>query len=405
MTPGSKGVRIRNVYVHAPFCARRCFYCDFAVTVRRAAEPEPWFSALAGELRLLYAEHGIELDASLETVYLGGGTPSLLGPQAVLGLRDVLGTERFSSETEFTAEANPESFTREVAEAWQRAGLTRLSLGTQSFQPSALRWMGRLHGAEGSREAVQTARTAGLANLSIDLIFGLPDEVERDWVADLDEVLRLEAPHVSLYGLSAESATPLGRRVAEGRIQMPDDERYAREYLLAHERLTAEGYEHYEVSNFARPGHQSVHNRRYWTGHAYLGLGNGAHSFVPPVRSWNVRDWTDYAAAIGDGRLPRDAEEHLDGRARALEDVWLGLRTDAGLLVHEQAHAAVAEAERWRAQGWARIEVEGAGRRVRLTPEGWLRLDPLAVALDEVLELPAVPAELIESTAHDASIG
>jgi oxygen-independent coproporphyrinogen-3 oxidase len=370
-----------SVYVHAPFCARRCFYCDFAVSVRAEARPEPWAEALGAELRQVEKDGRLTLADTLDTLYVGGGTPSLLGPDAMRALADVLTPSRLRSPLlEWTAEANPESFTPEVAGAWRRAGVNRLSLGTQSFHEHVLRWMGRLHGAEGAERAVHTARAAGFEDVSVDLIFGLPAAVDRDWKADLDRVIALDVPHLSLYGLTAEHATPLGRAVTEGRIEMVTDSRYEDEYLEATTRLTAAGYEHYEVSNFGRPGHRSRHNQVYWSGAPYLGLGNGAHSYAHPERRWNIRDWEEYRAAANAGRLPIVEREELDVAAERLERIWLGLRTVEGLPVawSETGPAATLVAG-WAASGVATV----VGGRVVLTAEGWLVLDRLTVELDD----------------------
>ena len=244
---------IRSVYVHAPFCTRRCFYCDFAVKVA-AADCSAWLEALGAEVSALNREGLFVLDETLDTLYVGGGTPSLLGAAAMDGLSSVIGEGRLGhQDLEWTAEANPESFTRDVATGWRRAGVNRISLGIQSFHAPSLKWMGRLHGADGARAAARVARAAGFINLSVDLIFGLPDHLEREWERDLDDALSLDPDHVSLYGLSAESATPLGRAVADGREKLPSEGRYGEEYLLAVDRLAEAGYEAYEVSNFARP--------------------------------------------------------------------------------------------------------------------------------------------------------
>jgi oxygen-independent coproporphyrinogen-3 oxidase len=300
------------------------------------------------------------------------------------GLADVLGRERVAHDAiEWTAEANPESLTPEVATAWRRAGVNRLSLGAQSFQEPVLRWMGRLHGPDGPGQAVERARAAGLDDVSVDLIFGLPPSVERDWDADLARLLDLDVPHVSLYGLTAEAATPLGRSVAAGRVAMPPEERYAEEYLRAHELLSAAGYRAYEVSNFARPGHESRHNRAYWEGRAYLGLGNGAHGYLPPERRWNLRDWDAYARAADAGRLPLEDRESVSATSGRLEALWLALRTDRGLAPDEAATPAV----RTLTEGWLRTGLALRDRgRVVLTPRGWLLLDRLAVELDAALD-------------------
>jgi oxygen-independent coproporphyrinogen-3 oxidase len=295
------------------------------------------------------------------------------------GLARVVGRDRVAaSDLEWTAEANPESLTAKVADAWRRAGLNRLSLGVQTFHEPSLRWMGRLHGPDGAAAAVAAARDAGLTNLSVDLIFGLPARLERPWRQDLERALALEVPHVSLYGLSVEPRTPLGRAVAEGKEEPVDEERYREEFLEAAEVLTRAGYEHYEVSNFARPGFASRHNRAYWTGAPYLGLGNGAHSYAPPVRRWNLRSWEDYSGVATLGRRAEEGREVLDAMALRLERVWLGLRTAQGLPLDGLGPGAEAVAAGWTRSGLA----ETPGRNVRLTAQGWLLLDRLAVELD-----------------------
>ena len=295
------------------------------------------------------------------------------------GLRDLLGQGRLGSEElEWTAEANPESLTDEVAAGWLEAGVNRVSIGVQTFYEPALRWMGRLHGVAGAVASVSRARAAGFENLSVDLIFGLPKHLGRPWEDDLKRAVDLDVPHVSLYGLSVESSTPLGQAVGEGREAVADEEQYRDEYLLAAEILVGAGFEHYEVSNFARPGRASRHNRAYWDGTSYLGLGNGAHSFHHPLRRWNVRDWDDYHAASCMGGSPVEEEETLDASATRLERAWLGLRTDRGVAergLGEKARSVVAA---WLREGWAVAE-DG---RIRLTASGWLLLDRLSVELD-----------------------
>jgi oxygen-independent coproporphyrinogen-3 oxidase len=325
---------MRCVYVHAPFCARRCAYCDFAVSVAPTGDTGAWTEALAREL-------------------------------AHLGL-------------EWTAEAKPESFDGELAGRWREAGVNRISLGVQSFHEPTLRWMGRLHGPEGAVRAVETAKKAGFDNISVDLIFGLPPQVGRSWEADLDRALALDVPHVSLYGLSVEPRTPLGRSVDEGREPAVDEEQYRDEYLLAAERLRGAGYEHYEVSNFAREGLVSRHNSAYWDGRPYLGLGNGAHSYRHPVRRWNPRDWGVYQERVLRGASPEERRELLTADETAMERIWLALRTSPGLGLAGLTPAALEVVRGWEPRGLSEV---GDGR-VRLTPLGWLELDGLTVELD-----------------------
>jgi oxygen-independent coproporphyrinogen-3 oxidase len=339
---------------------------------------DAWVESVCAELAGVAAAEGWSRPLELRTLYVGGGTPSLLGVGAMGRLQSALERDAVLAEAcEWTAEANPESLTREVAEDWREAGVNRVSLGTQTFHEETLRWMGRLHGAEGAEAAYRVARAAGFRNVSVDLIFGLPEHLGRDWEDDLARVVDLGPEHVSLYGLTAEAATPLGRRVAEGREVMPPEERYEGEYLLAVERLVAAGYEHYEVSNFAKPGHTSSHNRTYWEGSAWIGLGPGAHSFLPPRRWWNTRDWSAYRSRLANGGTAREEEEVIGAAESRLEHAWLGLRTSAGIARSELSGPQRDLAERWIGAGWATV----AGERVRLTARGWLLLDALTVEL------------------------
>jgi len=374
-------IPIRSVYVHAPFCARRCFYCDFAVTADGTGDPADWLGALARELQVLEGEGLFTLASSLDTLFVGGGTPSVLGLGAMIGLAEVLGPDRLDShELEWTGEANPESFTPELAEAWARAGVNRVSLGAQSFQREALRWMGRLHGPGGPARAVALAREAGIFNLTLDLIFGLPSQVARSWEEDLEAALALEVPHLSLYGLSVEPGTPLARAVEGGVVSNPEEDRYRNEFLTASKILRQAGYRQYELSNFALPGYECRHNQAYWDHRPYLGLGNSAHSFLPPLRRWNLRDWMEYQNSVREVGRATVGEEILGAAEVRLERIWLGLRTDDGIPLEVLSPEAREAAEDWVRRGWAGME----GERVVLTPEGWLILDQLAVELAEM---------------------
>jgi oxygen-independent coproporphyrinogen-3 oxidase len=370
---------IRHLYVHVPFCLRRCSYCDFAVQTVNSAPTGEWLVAIEREIELVAAELGWRTPMPLETLYVGGGTPSLIGGGGMSGLRAALtGAFTWKADLEWTSEANPETFTDDVAREWVASGVNRISLGAQTFDENVLRWMGRMHGSSGPGRAVAAARSAGFRNVSIDLIFGVPERFGRDWRADLERTIDLGPEHVSLYGLTAEKGTPLGRWVSEGREELAGEDQYVEEYLLAVEKLGSAGFEHYEVSNFARPGYRSRHNHAYWEGVPYLGVGPGAHSFLPPRRQWNVRDWSEYAERLGRGESPRENEELVDGETATLERAWLGLRTHAGLALSELTPARQARLVEWQGAGLAAI-TDGT---VRLTTEGWLVLDRLVVELD-----------------------
>lgn len=367
------------LYLHVPFCARRCSYCDFAVSAEREPPVTAWLDAIEGELAQVASAEGWAEPHGLRTIYVGGGTPSLLGPGAMAELRRRLEPYfLWDDGLEWTVEANPESFDRELARDWRAAGVNRLSLGAQTFDEGALRWMGRLHGPDGPVRAVEAARAAGLDNYSIDLIFGLPARLGRDWSADLEQVLALEPRHVSLYGLTAEPATPLGRWVGEGRELLADEESYEREYLEASERLTVAGFTHYEVSNFAQRGYESRHNRAYWQGASYLGLGPSAHSFLPPLRRWNLRDWRAYRNAVEAGVSPIAESEEVTGGSARLEEIWLGLRAEGGVARGGWSREQEELAAVWVEAGWAVL----ASNALHLTPTGWLLLDRLAVEFD-----------------------
>jgi len=363
-------VSARHLYVHVPFCTRRCSYCDFSIAVRKTVPVEEYLHNLSLELGALPPN-----PVPLETVYLGGGTPSRLGEDGIERLLDLVRSRLdVATGAEVTLEANPEDFSAGSLAAWSAAGINRLSIGVQSFDDKVLAWMHRAHSAEGGRRAIDLARDGGITNFSIDLIFALPRDLGRDWRQDLDIALGYGPPHISLYGLTIEQGTPLARWQTRGLITPPEDEQYATEFLLADEMAVAQGYSHYEVSNFALPGAESRHNSAYWTGAAYIGIGPSAHSFDGDTRRWNVGAYADWVRRLNTGAPVLEGEEKLSEDNRAAERVYLGLRTIAGLRASERDLAAARE---WLSPGWARVE-NGV---VRLTPEGWLRLDSLAAGL------------------------
>src|SRR5437762_2247149 len=373
---------MRHVYLHVPFCRRRCSYCDFSIAVRKRIPAREYVDAVLQELKLLGTtdpgrKPGETEDVGLETIYLGGGTPSLLPPEALSALlTSVLDAFRATSlrdAVEVTIEANPEDVTLEHATAWRNAGINRVSLGAQSFDDNVLKWMHRAHDATRIGDAVRALRAAGFDNISLDLIFALPAELERDWGRDLDLACSLLPAHLSLYGLTVEERTPLARWVSRGAAAAPDDERYADEYLLAHIRLAAYGYQFYEVSNAARDGRRSRHNAAYWSGRPYLGLGPAAHSFDGRVRRWNLAAWEAYRRTIVAGRSAVAAEEVLTDEQRELERLYLSLRTVAGLPLTDLYRPLPTFIDQWVERGWVEIRDE----RLVCRLEGWLRLDAL----------------------------
>ncbi len=370
-----------HVYIHVPFCGRRCSYCDFAIAVRKNVPVDSFVRAVMAELVM----REIALDAtSLRTIYLGGGTPSKLGGPGLARLIDEIGRSAgvdkfstFSGHREITIEANPEDITSQSAALWAAAGVNRVSLGVQSFDPGALEWMHRGHGAAAPRQAVQSLRAAGINEISLDLIFALPAAVRRDWTRDLAQALELRPTHLSLYGLTVEPKTPLGRWTARGDVVEAPEERYAAEFMEAHEQLRGSGFEHYEVSNYCLPGHRAQHNSAYWSGVPYLGLGPSAHGFDGSTRRWNAPAYAEWASRVGRGEDPREGDELLTQSERDSEQVYLGLRTSGGLPLRENELTTVAP---WIEQGWAAV-TEGT---LRLSAQGWLRLDAIAATLTSI---------------------
>jgi oxygen-independent coproporphyrinogen-3 oxidase len=362
---------VHHLYIHVPFCRRRCSYCDFAIAVRQRIPAGEYVATLVRELEL------VGPIGSLETIHFGGGTPSLLPPEALASiLGHIAPGPRSLAAVEVTLEANPEDVTADVARAWRAAGVNRVSLGAQSFDDRVLRWMHRTHDAARIGGAVTVLRESGIDNISLDLIFALPEELSRDWDLDLDRALALRPAHLSLYGLTVEPRTPLDRWISRGAVGQPSEERYVNEYLRAHERLAAAAYEFYEVSNAARDGRRSRHNSAYWSGRAYVGVGPAAHSFDGRARRWNLSAWEAYRRAIESGASPVESREELSREQRELERLYLGLRTVEGI--------SWSNSDRFRPpvpalveNGWLQVD---AGH-LRCTPLGWLRLDSLVTTL------------------------
>ena len=320
----------------------------------------------------------LDVSGPLTTVYLGGGTPSRLGAP---GIRDVLALirSRFALEpgAEVTIEANPDDVAAGDALGWIDAGVNRISLGVQSFDDNVLKWMHRVHDSRAAVDSFEILRAAGFENISIDLIFALPESSQRSWQRDLEMAIGMGPQHISLYGLTVEPSTPLSRWTESGNVTVADEDRYAEEFLLADRLTRAAGYEHYEVSNFALPGMRSRHNSAYWSGAKYVGVGPSAHSFDGEKRSWNVKHYAEWVSRLSRNELVVAGSERLTQANRLAEKVYLGLRTHDGLPVSSSYDKPIRS---WTENGWARVD----GDVIRLTSEGWLRLDSLAAALTAV---------------------
>ncbi|MBO7456136.1 MAG: radical SAM family heme chaperone HemW [Paludibacteraceae bacterium] len=313
-----------GIYVHIPFCKSRCIYCDFFSTTR-LEQRSRYIDALIKEysLRGTYLPKG----EPIRTIYIGGGTPSLLAPDDVARLLHSLPT---NEAVEITLEANPSDITEAKLLAWHEAGINRLSMGVQSLNDDLLRFIGRRHDASQAVEAVRLAQQCGFSNISIDLIYGLPHQTMAHWQADINQALTLGVQHISTYCLSFEPHTRLDKMRADGIVQEADEDTANAMYAHICNRLRQEGWNHYEVSNFALPGFESRHNSSYWDDTPYLGLGAGAHSYDGKSRQWNIADLDKYISAITAGQVPCESEM-LSETDRYNERIMLGLRTSRGI--------------------------------------------------------------------------
>jgi len=335
-----------GLYVHVPFCITRCGYCDFNTYAGLEDLRSPYVGALMREAELASPAWS---ETQFVSLFLGGGTPTTLPIHDMVRLLDHLrATLDVTADAEVTSEANPDTVDPAYLAGLREAGISRLSMGLQSFDPDVLRALERLHSAESAVAAFQAARATGFDNVNLDLIYGAAGETISSWRRTLEATVALRPEHVSAYALTIEPATPLGRKVAAGLVPAPDADLQTDMYATTCEVLGAAGYEHYEVSNWALPGRRCVHNLGYWEGRSYLGLGAGAHSFAGDRRWWNVRPPQQYLEIVAASRLPIGDEERLDGDARSLERLLLGLRLVDGipeswLESPERADAFVAE--------------------------------------------------------------
>jgi putative oxygen-independent coproporphyrinogen III oxidase len=361
-----------GVYLHVPFCITRCGYCDFNTYTPAelgGVNPDAWLMALRTELELASAR----LDApTVDTVFVGGGTPSLLGGERLARLLDML-REHFvlAPDAEITTEANPESTWPEFFDAIRAAGYTRVSLGMQSVAPRVLATLDRVHSPGRSANAAREAMAAGFEHVSLDLIYGTPGESDDDLLRSVDAALGSGVDHLSAYALVVEEGTALARRVRNGELPAPDDDVNAHRYELLDAWLSEAGMTWYEVSNWSRPGGECRHNLGYWDGGQWWGAGPGAHGYVGATRWWNVKHPNAYAAMLADSRLPVADYEQLGADALHTEDVLLKTRLRQGLPL-----ANLDDAERERADA---VVADGLlvadGDRLVLTLRGRLLAD------------------------------
>lgn len=322
-----------GVYIHIPFCQSRCIYCGFYSTTKSSLK-DRYAGAIIREMQLrqteLSALGSTDNPCTLDTIYIGGGTPSTLPHESI---ERIIATTKslFNGEPrETTIEMNPDDVSQEYVMAVKAAGVNRISMGIQTFDNKRLRFIRRRHTSEQAKKAVETIRKAGIGNISIDLMFGFPNETLDDWKADITEAIAMHPSHISAYSLMYEEGTPLFNKLQQGEISQVDEETSLAMYSTLIDSLTENGYEHYEISNFALPGFRSLHNSSYWHDTPYLGFGASAHSYDKKTRSWNVADLDAYIQAIEHGERPYEAED-IDADTHYNDLVTTALRTCDGL--------------------------------------------------------------------------
>jgi oxygen-independent coproporphyrinogen-3 oxidase len=387
--PPRDATRTLGVYVHVPFCASRCGYCDFNTYTADELGPGAARSGYAAtailEIDRAHAHLGVGA-GPVSTVFVGGGTPTLLPADDLVRILEAI-TDRFGlvDGAEVTTEANPESVDPTALERLVAGGFTRISFGMQSQDPRVLAVLDRTHTPGRTAAAVAEARAAGFTGVNVDLIYGTPGESDESWRSTIEAALAMEPDHVSAYALIVEDGTALAARVRRGELPAPDDDVLADRYESVDAALRGAGLEGYEVSNWARPGHACAHNLGYWRSDDWWGVGPGAHSHVDGVRWWNVKHPAAYAAALADGRWPAAARELLAPGQRRAEDILLRIRLAEGLPVDDALDAA---ARTLAADGLLEPARLAAGSAV-LTAGGRLLADAVARRLVDAAEAAA----------------
>lgn len=367
-----------GIYIHIPFCRQACHYCNFHFTTSLRYKNE-FMTALLKEITLT-----ARANYEIETIYIGGGTPSLLDVADIGSLLKEI-RDRFSvkPDAEVTLEANPDDITTEKLEGWLHSGINRLSIGIQSFFDEDLKWMNRAHNATQARQQLELALRF-FNNITADLIYGSPGLSDEKWKSNVLQLTSLGVPHLSCYALTVEPQTPLHKQIRQHQSSDVDPDRQSAQFLLLMQWMREAGYEHYEISNFARPGFRSRHNSSYWQGKPYLGLGPSAHSYDGSSRWWNVANNTKYISSIGQGILPFEKED-LTPIQRWNEHIMIALRTSEGLHLQAGTYGVPA--------GWIEELVQQSQPYVqrgliqkeenylRLTNEGKLLADGIAADL------------------------
>ncbi len=368
-----------SLYLHFPFCRKKCGYCDFPSTDQGLYRIDKYTEALIKELSLrAKSAH----DKSIFTLYIGGGSPNLIGWDNFQRLYKALHKNyNLNSLQEFTVEINPGSDENLLA-LFARCKVTRLSLGCQSFQPSELNRLGRIHQVESIQQTLECLQNHHFPHLNLDLIYGIPGQSLNTWQKTLSKAVQTRADHLSLYNLIYEPRTPLTHLINSGKIHPLSEDLEWQLYDFSHQYLKEQGFDHYEISNWSKPGSHSLHNMVYWSGDEYLGFGAGAHSFNGQIRCWNQKNIADYIESLQKNNLPSSGSEKINANAKIYEYLLLGLRTSRGLDSNEFSRLSVLDFAEVYEQFVHEFGTSFENKygfftqdRLRLTPAGWFISD------------------------------
>ncbi|MFW6011755.1 MAG: radical SAM family heme chaperone HemW [Desulfosalsimonas sp.] len=378
-----------GLYVHVPFCVRKCPYCDF-YSIEDISRKDAYKYALIREIRMraYSAPH-----ASFDTVYLGGGTPTTLEPLDVEHILDALRLN-FSilPNPEITIEANPGTVTKNSLKAFKSAGVNRINIGAQSFNDENLTFLGRIHSSSQAAESLHAGQKAGFENIGLDLIYSIPDQNKGSWQKDLTAATAFSPSHISCYMLTLEPGTKMYADMEAGRFSIPSEDRVSAMFIQASKFLASRGYEHYEISNFSSSGQtRSQHNQKYWQNIPYMGFGPSAHSYIEPERFWNTKTLESYISLLVSGIIPTRETEHLSPSQLMLEAVYLGLRRSEGINITEFENRFKTDFKNIFAPTLDRFTDSGHmlldTTTCRLTLQGMLYLDTIAEQLARHLPL------------------
>ena len=369
-----------GLYVHIPFCLHKCPYCDF-YSITDLKRVPAFIKALKNEMSLVHA-----VPLQFDSVYIGGGTPSVLNTHHIADIIKATGQYfEILPDCELTIEINPGTVKAEDLNDYANIGINRINIGVQSFHDENLKFLGRIHSAQNAGDSIKHARQAGFDNLGLDLIYGIPEQTKSSWLEDLEKAVAFEPQHLSCYLLTYEQGTPMDRNRQKGCFQSMNGKKAGELFQITAEYLNTRGYQHYEISNFSISNAlRSRHNQKYWSFAPYIGLGPSAHSFIPPVRSWNHPDVTQYVNELSAGRLPVCGKETLSGEQLMIEAVFLGLRKTEGIDLDafdrrfgtNFFQLFEKELKNFEEKGY----LQATQNRCALTPKGMLFLDSIASA-------------------------